>query len=642
MSLPLTQPDQNSSKTPNSDGSNSQNQQKPNPEELNDQRSRWLSRLFNENPQLLAYRERTLPWTGGYSFSNVVHSDSTAALYHVNRHKVLELIYQHLSAIGMYQTAEILKEECGHNFQQTEQSWDKTDLLILISLGILPREDPWKIVPDPHHKCVEEEIEEDFFSSQYVENPKNIDKELMDPNYKVVFKDGLEKGHEISFHTIKLASLRRLILVAISTTLDDDLNRFFLSLHLVTSLHHFLDHLIYLFDFEPPPNSKTSFNREAVRRDIVNLIKKWVNYHGKFIGKNTIKSISRFQLRIISDPNCSKFYVFANSILQAIKKINLSRSSQMEKPKETPVIPNAQIIFQPNLKITDPSPIEAARQISLLFHNAFKAVYSREFIIAARDQQVSHQTPTLADFSEFGKKFTLLILELIINICLPPNYFDSSSSGFLTPNLSSSSVEKVIISLLDIGESLAQLRNFEALACIIRALRCKEILSLPVMQVPANKDKLEILYKKSGEDKSSFQAYLSEVNKYFYSWNPTIPNIRAELKIDLLSYYSSTDSASCLFGPYLRALNSDDKSSTKPSNISSKSSQSSFIDGLINWEQIWSNSERTSIFYRFQHQLSYNFYTIPQIKNVIERGPTINEYQAIENLGRIKMKPQSK
>lgn len=634
MSNPPTQSDQSIPKSTSLDGSNSQNQQKINIEELNDQRSQWLSRLFSENPQLLAYRERTLPWTGGYSISNVVQTDSIASLYHVNRHKVLELIFQHLFSIGLYQTAEILKEECGHKFQQTEQSWDKTDLLLLISLGILPREDPWKISPDPHHKCVEEETEEDFFSSQYAEDPKNIFKELADPNYKVVFKDGLGKDHEVSFHTIKLASLRRLILVAISTTLDDDLNRFFLSLHLVTSLHHFLEHLISLFDFEPPPNSNITFNREIIRRDIVNLIKKWVNYHGTFIGKNTIKSISRFQTRIINDPNCSKFYVFANSILLAIKKLSSSHSTQVEKTKEAPVIPNAQVIFQPNLKITDPAPIESARQISLIFHTTFKAVYSREFIIAARDHCISHQTPTLADFSEFGKRFTLLILELVVN-----TYLHSTSN----------SIEKVIISLLEICSSLAQLRNYEALACIIRALRCKEILSLPVMQVPANREKLETLYKRSGEDPSSFETYLSEVNGAFYSWDVTIPNIRAELKIDLLSYFQSTESASCLFGPYLRAQKrlSSNKTDDKPNLIFKKSKEMSspqtyFIDGLINWEKIWSNSERTSIFYRFQHQLSYNFYSIPQIKIVIERGPTIDEYQAIEKLEKIKTKHQSK
>ncbi|KAK8898539.1 hypothetical protein M9Y10_000830 [Tritrichomonas musculus] len=642
MSLPQAQSDQTPPKTSSTEEVSTQNQQKQTNEALNDQRYKWISQLFNENPQLLAFRERILPWTGGYSISNVVHTDSIASLYHANRHKILELIYQHLIAIGMYQTAQILQEECGHNFQQTDQDWDKTDLLILSSLGILPREDPWKITPDPHHKYIEEEFEEDFFSSHYVEDPKIINKELMDPNYDVVFKEEHDKDQGVSFHTIKLASLRRLILVAISTTLDDDLNRFFLSLHLVTSPNHFLEHLIFLFDFEPPADSNFEYNREITRRDIVNLIKKWVNYHGTFIGKNTLKSIARFQTRIIKDPSCSKFYVFANSILQAINKLHIPQSIPLEKA-ESPVIPNAQIIFKPNLKITDPSPIEAARQISIIFHMAFKSVYSREFIIAARDHCVSHQTPTLAEFSEFGKKFTLLILELIVNT-------------------SSSSMEKVITSLLEIGANLNSLKNFEALACIVRALRCREILSLPVMQVPANRDKLEKLYKECGEDPSSFQNYLNEVNSQFYSWGPSIPNIRAELKIDLLAYYSFSASATCLFTPYLKTLNEsnsnlsgakqsiysnfDDNSNTNlalnDTLINNSYSQASFINGLINWEQIWTNSERTSIFYRFQYQRSYIFWPIPQIEKVIEKGPTMTEHQVIQKLENIRKKPQSK
>ena len=34
-------------------------------EKLTEERSKWLSKLLAENPQILALRERVLPWTGG-------------------------------------------------------------------------------------------------------------------------------------------------------------------------------------------------------------------------------------------------------------------------------------------------------------------------------------------------------------------------------------------------------------------------------------------------------------------------------------------------------------------------------------------------------------------------------------------------
>jgi hypothetical protein len=75
------------------------------PEELAEQRGQWLNQLFTESPQLAALRERLLPWTGGLSFAHVVHSDPAAVLSHLNRHTVLELVFQHMHSIGMHLTA---------------------------------------------------------------------------------------------------------------------------------------------------------------------------------------------------------------------------------------------------------------------------------------------------------------------------------------------------------------------------------------------------------------------------------------------------------------------------------------------------------------------------------------------------------
>ena len=201
-------------------------------EKLTEERSKWLSKLLAENPQILALRERVLPWTGGYSFSNVVHTDTTAVLSHINRHKILELLYQHLCAIGMNRTAETLQKECGHEFQKIDQRWDKTDLLLLVSLGVLTREDPWEIVEDPHHQFVEEYLEEDFFASPYRENPETIVEELLNPAQNILLIDG-EVEERLS--TIKAASLKRLVVfLAVSSSdqlSDDEIHRFFLTLH---------------------------------------------------------------------------------------------------------------------------------------------------------------------------------------------------------------------------------------------------------------------------------------------------------------------------------------------------------------------------------------------------------------------------
>ena len=97
----------------------------------------WLTRLYEEYPEILTLRERVLPWTGGNSMSNLVYTETTSVREHANRYEILELIYGHLLTIGMIQTAKILKKESGHNFQNVTQPWDKTELATLVSLGVL-------------------------------------------------------------------------------------------------------------------------------------------------------------------------------------------------------------------------------------------------------------------------------------------------------------------------------------------------------------------------------------------------------------------------------------------------------------------------------------------------------------------------
>ena len=212
-----------------------------------EEQSQWLTRLYEEYPEILTLRERVLPWTGGNSMSNLVYTETTSVREHANRYEILELIYGHLLTIGMIQTAKILKKESGHNFQNVTQPWDKTDLATLVSLGVLSREDPWAVPNVSHHQFIDEDLEEDFFASQYKEDPKLIWKELLDKDINCTFKC---EPHLLK--NLKTASLRRIVVLIVTSNnlelTDDEIQRFFLSIHSYTSSYHFLVHLLTLFD----------------------------------------------------------------------------------------------------------------------------------------------------------------------------------------------------------------------------------------------------------------------------------------------------------------------------------------------------------------------------------------------------------
>jgi hypothetical protein len=389
------------------------------PEELAEQRGQWLHQLFTENPQLASLRERLLPWTGGHSFANVVRSDPAAVLAHLNRHTVLELVFQHMHSIGMHLTAGMIERECGHHFQRMDQPWDKTDLALLVSLGVLPLEDPWTISDDPHHHYIEEYLEEDFFASPYREDPSFLWDELLQPTLRVEYLPDLPP----SLATIKLASLRRLVAVLVDSNPDDDaIHRFFLVIHTVTSSRHFLEHLTTIFNChrlcpdDLTTNAALLGNQEKWQKCIINLLKKWTYFHGLFIGRKAIKAVAEFLRTILENAQlCERYEKFVWPIFEAIPKLKYgTKAGRLPDPPVQPDIPNPQVLFRPNLKLTDSSPEEVARQITMIFHTAFKAVHSREFLVLRGSEGESHQTPTLEEFFGFGEQLTRLDLDPLI------------------------------------------------------------------------------------------------------------------------------------------------------------------------------------------------------------------------------------
>ncbi|OHS96597.1 RasGEF domain containing protein [Tritrichomonas foetus] len=592
-------------------------------EEEAEQYALWLHDILSENPQLLALRERVLPWTGGYSFANAVHTDTVSTTTHTNRFTNLELIYQHLCAIGMRQTAEILEKECGHKFQLVDQPWEKTDLHLLVSMGVLPREDPWSIPNDPHHQYPLEYLEEDFFASPYREDYSTIWEELSNPDLNVIFKTG-----ERTIDTMKAASLRRLVVFFATSSSDilpdEELIKYLLMIHSITSSKHFFEHVRAIFDFQKldmPDNVKAELLKRKNELQIgsFNIIKKWIPY-GNFIGRKTIKSITHFCRRILDNKDeYGPVTKFAESLL--ITTSSGKRNAISSSSFKSPCIPYPALLFKPSMSIFDPEPEEVARQITLIFHNAFKAVHSREFVVAFENRDISPQTPTLAEFFTIGHKLKRQIIEAISERPDP----------------------RTLYSILVICYYLKKMGNYAALSWITRAIKSKDLCQFspldslitdqaitdqiykirfddededdqktiePAVREQAFKEyiksqnirnQIEFLSKCAGDNLNDNKLYNDDILLRFSKWKVSIPNIIAEIHALMV-----------------------DKSP-------------SFIDGLINVEKIRPIANKITILYRFQFICSpYPYYDIPQIQKVINRGPLLQKNQVRAKLAQIQ------
>ncbi|KAH0794092.1 RasGEF domain containing protein [Histomonas meleagridis] len=564
------------------------------PEQLSEEQSKWLNEILSENPQYLSLRERALGYFGGYSFANVTHAQTVTALSTVNRHVILELIYQHLQAIGMYRTAEILASESGHVFQTSKQPWNRTDLHLLASLAVGHRDDPWNVPAEMFHSVVNEYREEDFFSSSYREDPNTIWDEFNDKDLNAVY----DNPDVHSYRHLIQASLKRLVVYLCTSDLqsinDEEQQLFFLTIHSITSANHFLQHLVTLFDcdldgtpYKPVPEKIMT----EIRRNIINLIRKWVNYHGLFIGQRTLKSVAQFINRILADSKYDKLKPYAETILKSMKGITYGTKKGSLEKIDKPIIPEPQKLFMSSLTILDPSPIEVARQITLIYHKKYSSIHSLEFIIALKSRRATIQTPTFKDFFLFDEQLTQLVASTFLE-SEENNRFDAYQKIF------------------EIIQALNQLYNFEAVSCLSQLMLRPDIISKvfiknndPTLEQKIEQIKSDLLdiWKKAGNNDKNETVkptdYENSINTRFGKWEACIPNMHVEIKrIDK------------------KILEMDD-----------------YVNGLINWEKICAIAKRCTTLYRFQNT-TYTFWTVPQIKNVILKGANLTLQQIEEKL----------
>ena len=538
-------------------------------QELNEERSQWLTQVMMAHPEYLAMRERSLPVSGGYSFSNVTHTLTVSSLSSVNRHAILELIFQHLEAIGMYRTAEILAKESGHLFQTSGQPWDRTDLHLLSSLAVGHREDIWNLRPDQDHIYANEFLEEDFFASPYREDPTTIEQEFYNPQLNVVYENS--SGRKLC--DIKCCSLKRFVVYfAVETPSPDEVQLFVLSMHAITSASHFLEHLVTLYDMRID-RARSPYSEETnrkVKSNILKFIKQWMSYR---VGNRAVKLIRDFLLRLQrEEPDDT----IKREVPAMLKALGMFSENLMIQPPPVdgldPVIPDPHILFTMSLGLLDPEPVELARQITLCFHEKFAAIHTLELMTAISKKKTTIQTPTLAEFFSFGDNIMQLLMEAFLN---------------------AQDKEKAFTRILELAQALSDLSNIDALSCVVRVLQRPDIQRLGGTAPERSKPQLQQLLDKTGEGES-LTTYVQFITDQYSSEKPTIPNMNVEL------------------------LRGDSQADKEPN----------YINGLINWGKLKKLGKRCVVFNRFQTQ-RYKLIPIPQIRKIITASPELS-YKACE------------
>lgn len=469
--------------------------------ELDEERAKWLPSILAKDSSILALRERMLVQTGGYSFACNKFAEKTVCDSHFNKFTSLELIYQHLNAIGMIQTAETLQLESGLDFQVNEnQSFERTSLRILTSLGVLEGEDEWDIQPEPNINYVPANTEKICQKTLYDE-PINTLKELV--NLK-------EKSNDID---ILQPTLSQLVARLIFTDLNEyEKELLFIIILIHVPSQHFLKHLFAIYDCDKKYNemseeSKIFFttHSSALKFSTVAMLAGWIRYFGTYIESRALKDISDFittkKLR-----NSELQHEF-NNIEFLLKEISPGKYRPLkEEPSCAPIISDATLVLNPNTRIDKFNAEEVARQITLIFYTEFRKIPIEEFYYALNDKTISIKSPQINTLMQIGETMSLFFLDQL-----------ADSDDRLS----------TAIFMSDVCSHLYNFCNFEGLRCILQVLRyLQEYKMLPNHQHFSN---IMNLWKNLGGNYPDISDYKILMDNAASAKKPTIPNMRIEL-----------------------------------------------------------------------------------------------------------------
>lgn len=532
-------------------------------------RAMWVSDTYEHYPTALEYREKTREWIGAHSLGRLKRVNFTTSTSQLDHYRILKLIFQHLHSIGLHSEADTLRKETKFEFQRKDQDWERTDLRLLVSMSLGPRDNLWDDTGFDNYIMYDEKFDHDNYSVRY-EGPLTGGCEPEFYEQEMEFSDETHNSETIKTTTLH-ALVCSLLINMPEFVKPGTLEKMFSTLNSICKSSHFFAHLFYLYNAYPLYHIKA-----------INLIDAWVSFSGLFIGAKTLNAISYF-LRCQNSDKCKELLEKMKDLKYGHPKVPNEPPPEVQPEKlisnsannESPLAR----LLNPYLGLAEPVPEETARQISLLTHQLFASINPREFYTAIANRSYGPHTPGLNELYEFGKQLKHRAMRTIIG----------------EGDVEEAKTNMAIV--IQIAGKLEELNNFEALTWFVDAFDTNIISNLSGIfsSLPTELQDMMATLKGKYDYRCKSDAYEQAVAKCLEESKPCVPSLRYEMSIIAASAYGGEE----------------------------------FINGKINFSKRMTIGKHVTRLVEFQ-STPYNYMCISQIQNVIVRKISTTKEQLIE------------
>ncbi|KAL6080050.1 Ras guanine nucleotide exchange factor [Balamuthia mandrillaris] len=379
-------------------------------------RSQWLPRVMRKHPEVLELRERFRPLGQAASFGRVINSSKTEVKETLSHVVKLKLILQCLREEGLHETAQLLEEESGVKYVNSEELPPET-LKRLLQVGI---DDPNRVF-DPLPS--EEDDEDDAEVHVYDFMPANAFDEEGQQELAEMYAEEHATNLLLDKDTKEVQAGNLNTLVAWLTSIsnpDLDFRKIFLfTYQSFTTPEVLLSKLIQRYHMVSNViDSKGLTMRKQIHHRIFTVIKYWLENHQPDWNEKLVSSLNTWIDNTLVTEGHLKLAMQLRNALAKLEGSKLEEPQQRVEYTNTPEPKVPKNIFSPTLTLDAVDEEEIARQLTLLEFELYVAIQPSELLCNAwcdpveAEQRAPTVVACLRRFNEIARWVTTSILDV--------------------------------------------------------------------------------------------------------------------------------------------------------------------------------------------------------------------------------------